>query len=163
MLESALTCGENLRMNPRCVLVSKEGRIPAPDHPRVIEQKQKGLYSVLYHPVGGSPKPSFFREIYNVIRDMEQVELRLTPGGAVYIINCDGREAAGVLKVTRRDGLRGIGCLYRRFRMPAGYRRFAGALKETRTGFQGGAICRRDPSTDSHIGLSFLLRDPSDW
>lgn len=31
---------------------------------------------------------------------MEQVELRLTPGGAVYIINCDGREAAGVLKVT---------------------------------------------------------------
>ena len=95
MLESALTCGENLRMNPRCVLVSKEGRIPAPDHPRVIEQKQKGLYSVLYHPVGGSPKPSFFREIYNVIRDMEQVELRLTPGGAVYIINCDGREAAG--------------------------------------------------------------------
>lgn len=100
MLESALTCGENLRMNPRCVLVSKEGRIPAPDHPRVIEQKQKGLYSVLYHPVGGSPKPSFFREIYNVIRDMEQVELRLTPGGAVYIINCDGREAAGVLKVT---------------------------------------------------------------
>ena len=100
MLESALTCGENLRLNPRRILVSKEGRTPAPDHPRVKEQKQKGLYSVLYHPVGGSPNPPFFREIYNAIRDMEQVELRLTPGGAVYIINCDGQEAAEVLKAT---------------------------------------------------------------
>ena len=96
--------------------------------PWVIEQKQKGLYSVLYHPVGGSPKPSFFREIYNVIRDMEQVELRLTPGGAVYIINCDGREAAGVLKVTEggaETAFEASAACIGASGMPAGYRRFA--------------------------------------
>lgn len=67
---------------------------------RVVPQKQKGLYAVKYHPVGGSPSPAFFGRIYDVIRDMDQVELRLSPEEYVYVINCTAQEAAQVLEAT---------------------------------------------------------------
>ena len=53
-----------------------------------------------YHPVGGSPKPEFFGNLYQVIKDMDQVELRLSPDEALYIINCTAPEAEQVLEVT---------------------------------------------------------------
>lgn len=70
---------------------------------RVIPQKQEGLYAVAYHPVGGCPKPGKFRELSNLIQDMEGAELRIAPDETVYIINLAGAEAEKVLAATQ-DG-----------------------------------------------------------
>lgn len=67
---------------------------------RVVAQKQKGLYAVKYHPIGGTPDVSFFRTVYSVIKDMDQVELRLCPDEAIYIINLTASEARKVLAAT---------------------------------------------------------------
>lgn len=67
---------------------------------RLIAQKQEGFYTVAYHPVGGVPKPSKFREIYETIKNMDKTELRIAPDETVYIINLSGREAEKVLAVT---------------------------------------------------------------
>ena len=67
---------------------------------RIIPQKQEGLYAVEYHPIGGCPAPEKLIEIYDAIKDMEQVELRVAPDETVYIINCTGTEAEKLLTVT---------------------------------------------------------------
>ena len=38
---------------------------------RILPQKQNGLYTVAYHPIGGCPAPGKFRELYETIKDME--------------------------------------------------------------------------------------------
>lgn len=68
---------------------------------RVIPQKQDGLYAVAYHPPGGSPSPEKLGELYEVIRDMDQTELRLSPDEGAYIINCTAKEAKRVLEATK--------------------------------------------------------------
>lgn len=67
---------------------------------RIILQKQDGLYAVEYHPIGGCPAPEKLIEIYDAIKDMDQVELRVAPDETVYIINCTGTEAEKLLTVT---------------------------------------------------------------
>ena len=71
-----------------------------PESKRVVAQKQDGLCAVWYHPVGGCPKPEFFERIYETIREMDQVELRIAPDESIYIINCTGKEAERVLACT---------------------------------------------------------------
>ncbi|MBQ0071872.1 MAG: nitrite/sulfite reductase, partial [Spirochaetales bacterium] len=44
---------------------------------RVIEQKQKGLYAVKYHPIGGNPDLKDFRALYETILEMDKVECRV--------------------------------------------------------------------------------------
>lgn len=70
-------------------------------HPRVIPQKQQGLYAVSYHPVGGTVAPDFFQHLYKTIETMEEVKIRLTPGQGMYIINLTEEEAEEVLKITK--------------------------------------------------------------
>lgn len=105
-LEAVYQNGSQLTFKPKPVscersLSQEELQEEAPVSPRILPQKQKGLYSVLYHPIGGCPAPDFFRRIYEVIRDIDQAELRLSPDESVYIINCTAREAARVLEVTK--------------------------------------------------------------
>lgn len=69
-------------------------------HPRVISQKQQGLYAVSYHPVGGTVAPDFFLQLYQTIEKMEEVKLRLTPTQGMYIINLTEEEAQEILKLT---------------------------------------------------------------
>ena len=69
-------------------------------HPRVIAQKQSGLYAVLYHPIAGTPDVNKFIELVELVKDMDQVEFRLTPDEAMYIVNCSAVEAQKVLDVT---------------------------------------------------------------
>lgn len=71
--------------------------------PRVIAQKQPGLYAVSYHPIGGLPLVTKFAELYDCIKDMEEVEIRIAPDETIYIINLNGSEAERVLAVTE-DG-----------------------------------------------------------
>lgn len=65
----------------------------------VIPQKQKGLYSVLYHPKGGCPSIEVFNALYETIQDMEDVELRLSPDESCYIINLTATETEKVQAV----------------------------------------------------------------
>ncbi len=67
---------------------------------RVFRQKQDGLYAVSYHPYGGNPAPAFFRTLYETIRGMQDVKVRITPDEGMYIINLTGGEAKKVLSVT---------------------------------------------------------------
>ena len=73
------------------------------DDPRAIPQKQSGLYAVSYHPLGGNLDPKMPRILFNTIREMDQVELRIAPGGTLYAVNLTGEEAKRVLAVTQ-DG-----------------------------------------------------------
>ncbi|MCQ2412472.1 MAG: nitrite/sulfite reductase [Sphaerochaetaceae bacterium] len=67
---------------------------------RVVAQKQSGLYAVKYHPIGGSPDMTVFRRLYETIKDMEQVEIRLCPDESIYIINLTCDEARAVMTAT---------------------------------------------------------------
>ena len=69
-------------------------------NPRVVEQKQEGLYSVFYQPVGGNIVPSVLRELTDAIVSMEEVEIRLTPTEGMYIINLTASEAEKILAIT---------------------------------------------------------------
>ncbi|MEG0961949.1 MAG: nitrite/sulfite reductase [Lachnospiraceae bacterium] len=73
------------------------------EHPRAIMQKQSGLYSVSYHPIGGNPKPDFFQHLYELILPMEDVRMRITPEEGIYLINLTPNEARQVLALTE-DG-----------------------------------------------------------
>ena len=59
--------------------VKKQGDGSKVSGKRVIDQKQEGLYAVSYHPFGGCPKPEKLGEIYDVIKDMDEVEARISP------------------------------------------------------------------------------------
>lgn len=102
-LEAVIASGEDLDL----VLEKKEqvktGDGSKAEGKRIRPQKQDGLYSVHYHPVGGTIKPSKFKELYTLIQDMEEVELRLAPDESVYIINLTGNEAKAVEAATQ-DG-----------------------------------------------------------
>lgn len=99
-LEEAYGSGEDLKLSISVKETGKRGDGSCAQGFRVIPQKQEGLYSVLYHPIGGQPEVSWFATVSEVIRDMEDVELRLSPDQSVYIINLTGNEARKILKAT---------------------------------------------------------------
>ena len=69
-------------------------------HPRVTVQKQSGLYAVYYHPIAGTPDVAKFVKLVDLVKDMDQVEFRLTPDEAMYIVNCSASEAQKVIEAT---------------------------------------------------------------
>lgn len=83
--------------------ISKKGSGTAVTDKRIIPQKQDGLYAVYYQPIGGDLPPAKLRTLYDLIKDMEDVELRLTPEEGLYVINCNANEAKQVLDLTK-DG-----------------------------------------------------------
>ncbi|MCI8514446.1 MAG: nitrite/sulfite reductase [Lachnospiraceae bacterium] len=106
-LQAVLASGENLDLSLTVPAVTKTGDGTAAEGRRVIPQKQEGLYAVEYHPIGGCPEPGKFRELYEVIQDMEAAELRIAPDETLYIINLTGKEADRVRKATE-DGARSL-------------------------------------------------------
>lgn len=99
--------GEDLTVAVSEERITKKPDGAAPDDNRVIQQKQDGLYTVLWHPIGGQPQPQELVKLYQVISPMEETELRLAPDETVYIINLTGAEAAKVLEATE-DGARSL-------------------------------------------------------
>lgn len=106
-LEGVFASGEDLDLHVEAVTVTKTGDGTGAAGRWVIPQKQEGLYAVHYHPIGGVVKPSKFGEIYDVIQDMDQAELRLSPDESLYIINLTGAEAERVMEVVN-DGARTV-------------------------------------------------------
>ena len=98
-LES-VKANENLDIDVKATPVKKVSDGTKVTGKRVIAQKQEGLYAVAYHPLGGVPAVSKFAELYDVIKDMEAVEIRIAPDETIYVVNLNGDEAQKVLKVT---------------------------------------------------------------
>ena len=90
----------NLSEEQKTLFCEKQPDGELPESKRIVPQKQDGLCAVYYHPVGGCPEPEFFERVYETIREMDQVELRIAPDESIYIINCTGREAEKVLACT---------------------------------------------------------------
>ena len=72
---------------------------------RVIPQKQKGLYAVAYHPIGGILPTGKPTELAALLRDMPTAECRVAPHETIYIINLTAEEAQRILDATA-DGAR---------------------------------------------------------
>lgn len=98
-LES-VKANENLDIDVKVTPVMKVSDGTKVTGKRVIAQKQESLYAVAYHPLGGVPAVSKFAELYDVIKDMEAVEIRIAPDETIYVVNLNGDEAQKVLKVT---------------------------------------------------------------
>lgn len=102
-LAQVMAAGEDLGIEIHEQTITKTGDGSKAAGARVTPQKQDGLYAVLYHPLGGCPEPSKLKTIYETIKDMKDVELRLSPDQGVYIVNCTGDEA-GRLAEAAQDG-----------------------------------------------------------
>jgi ferredoxin-nitrite reductase len=84
--------------------VTKEGKEIEVKHPRLYEQKQKGLYSVYFHPVGGQISIGTLREILDRLKAIENLEIRLTMTEGIYFKNLNGDEAKELLDITQNLG-----------------------------------------------------------
>lgn len=67
---------------------------------RIIAQKQAGLYAVAYHPIGGMVPTQKFSEIYEIIKNIPDAEVRIAPDETLYVINLDVEQANEVVKIT---------------------------------------------------------------
>ncbi|MGN1142570.1 MAG: nitrite/sulfite reductase [Oliverpabstia sp.] len=100
-LEEVYASGEDLKIAPQIPVVTKKADGTRISGARVLEQKQEGLYTVIWHPIGGQPLPESLCALSDLIQDMDQVEMRLAPDETAYIINLTGEEAQKVMDVTR--------------------------------------------------------------
>ena len=96
-LEGALAASPKLDVQSQPIVKAADGAV---EDGRAIPQKQEGLYAVSYHPLGGNLDPKMPRILHDTVKDMDQVELRIAPGGTLYIINLTGEEAKRVLAAT---------------------------------------------------------------
>lgn len=90
---------ESLDLDVTPVTINKTGDGTI-SHERVVEQKQAGLYAVHYHPLFGDMGPEKVAEIYETIKDMPEVEIRLAPDESLYVVNLTADEAQKVLEIT---------------------------------------------------------------
>ena len=104
-LAEVLASGEDLDLTVAPRTVDKPGDGTTVEDPRVVRQKQPGLHAVLWHPIGGQPDLETLCALSDAIAGMPEVELRLTPDEAVYIVNLTGAEARKILELTA-DGAR---------------------------------------------------------
>ena len=74
---------------------------------RIIAQKQEGLYAVAYHPIGGIVPTDKFGEIYEIIKDINNAEVRIAPDETLYMINLNTQQAKQVAEITE-DGAKSL-------------------------------------------------------
>lgn len=134
-LEQVRQSGEELRLNPEEVAEMQmsgdqmSGKQPTREQPtgeqllqeflqrsgpetkkRVIWQKQKGLYAVHYHPLGGDIAPEMFGKLYELLKEEKGVEIRLSPDESLYLINCTAETAKKALELTKDSGKTDFAC-----------------------------------------------------
>ena len=96
---SAVKAAGGLELKLVSTAITKAGEGEIAD-PRVISQKQPGLYTVKYHPIGGDLPVGKPAELYQLLREMKDVECRVGPNETVYIINLTAAEVEKVLAAT---------------------------------------------------------------
>lgn len=102
-LQEVFDSGEDLKLHVEKEPVTKKGDGTAVSDRRVLAQKQEGLYTVAWHPIGGMPSPEVFCKLADTIKEMEAVEMYLAPYETAYIVNLTGEEAKKVLAVTAEN------------------------------------------------------------
>ncbi|MDO4261564.1 MAG: nitrite/sulfite reductase [Eubacteriales bacterium] len=102
-LQEVLDSGEDLTISPEAPSFRKTGDGSKADGGRILAQKQPGLYTVVWHPIGGQPDPETLCRLSDLIADMEDAEVRLAPDETAYIVNLTGSEAQKVRKATEGD------------------------------------------------------------
>lgn len=95
----ALMSDGGLDIHPEPVVFPVKPRVDVSGD-RIFPQKQDGLYYVAYHPIGGDVDVDTLSCISDTIRDMDGVELRISPDSTVYIINLGGDEAIRIRDLT---------------------------------------------------------------
>ena len=95
-LEEVLASGEDLKICVKTEPVMKKGDGVRISGARILPQKQsEALYTVIWQ-----PNVEELCALSDVIRNMEDVEIRLAPDETAYIINLTGTEVEKVLKAT---------------------------------------------------------------
>ncbi len=100
-LEEVFADGEDLTVHPDCTPITKEGDGVQVNHRRAIPQKQPGLYTVAWHPVGGMADPDVLCAVSDALASMPDTQLRLAPDETAYIVNLTGSEAEKILELTK--------------------------------------------------------------
>lgn len=91
---------KDLKVSPEILPITKQSDGTL-SHPRIISQKQEGLYAVIYHPMGGNLPVNKPAELYAILKDISDTELRIAPDGTLYIINLTAKEAEKILAITQ--------------------------------------------------------------
>ena len=99
-LDAVFASGVDLDLHLSPAPVTKQGDGVAVAGPRVIPQKQPGLYAVAWHPIGGQPDLNTLCALSDALADMDGTEMRLAPDETAYIINLTGSEATKILALT---------------------------------------------------------------
>ena len=71
---------------------------------RLVEQKQKGMYSVYVHPIGGQIEVAHIKAIIDLLEEYKKPEIRLSMTEGVYFRNLNGEEAKELLEKTKCIG-----------------------------------------------------------
>ena len=91
---------ENLEITVEPKVYNKEGIEIEIENPRLFKQKQKGLYSVYLHPIGGQLLTKDLKSILDLISKFEDAEIRLAMSEGIYFRNLNGIEAKKLLDLT---------------------------------------------------------------
>lgn len=102
-LQEVYDSGEDLTISPEAGKCMKTGDGSTVSDPRAFAQKQEGLYSVYWHPLGGQPDTEVFCALSDLLQEIPEAELRLAPDESAYIINLTGSEAEKVLRLTEEN------------------------------------------------------------
>ncbi|MDF2594667.1 MAG: ferredoxin-nitrite reductase [Clostridia bacterium] len=85
--------------------IEREGlEILNENHSRLFKQKQKGLYSIYTHPVGGQLETNDLKELLDALEQLEEPDIRLTMTEGFYIRQLNGKEAEHMLEITEPMG-----------------------------------------------------------
>ena len=99
-LDEVFASGEDLTLTIAPSAVTKTGDGTTASGPRVLPQKQSGLYTVVWHPIGGQPSMDALCALSDLLQTIPDAEMRLAPDEGAYIINLTGAEAEKVLAAT---------------------------------------------------------------
>ena len=83
-LAEVFASGESLDLDLHPTAVEKTGDGSVVSGPRVLEQKQPGLYTVVWHPIGGQPDPGVLCAVSDAVEKMPGAEMRLSPDETAY-------------------------------------------------------------------------------
>lgn len=100
-LNEVFASNEDLRIKIAKNQIAKKGDGAQVGKKRVIAQKQEGLYTVIWHPIGGMPGIDAFCALNEAVGSMEAVEMCLAPDETAYIVNLTASEAEKVLEITK--------------------------------------------------------------
>ena len=165
-LQEVLDSGEDLDLKLQPVPLGKKGNGTKASGPRVIRQKQEGLYAVAWHPIGGQADPETFCRVSDLLCAMEGAEMRLSPDETAYLVNLTGDQAETLLAATEEDTAHSrfettVSCIGGAT-CQVGMRGLPGAAEGVCPGGAGGRPAGRGPAPDAHLRLQLLLRHPPD-